>query len=77
MSVISLLFQIGGQISIFLCKKKMSKDIIYNLLNNNINNNRNIKLSLSNKNINILNIEEHKKNELFNSRRINKSSSKN
>jgi hypothetical protein len=77
MSVISLLFEIGGQISLFLCKKKMSKDIICNLLNNNINNIRDIKLSLPNKNINILNTEQHKKNEIFNSSRINKSSSKN
>ena len=77
MSVISLLFEIGGQISVFLCKKKMSKDIICNLLNNNINNIRDIKLSLPNKNINILNTEQHKKNEIVNSSRINKSSSKN
>jgi len=79
MSVISLLFEIGGQISIFLCKKKMSKDIICNLLNNNINNNnKDIKLSLPNRSINILNIEQHKRTGNFNSiRRINKSSSKN
>ena len=81
MSVISLLFEIGGQISIFLCKRKMSKDIIFNLLNNNsnnnVNNNRDIKVSLPNKNINILNIEQHRKNEIFNTRRINKISSNN
>ena len=81
MSVISLLFEIGGQISIFLCKKKMSKDIVFNLLNNNIknniNNNNEIKLSLPSKNINILNIEQHRKNGILNFSRINKSSSKN
>ena len=38
MSVISLLFEIGGQISIFLCEKKMSKDIIFNLINDIISN---------------------------------------
>ena len=72
MSVISLLFQIGAQICIFLCKKKMSKDIIFNLINNNIYRNRRMKLSLPNKKINALNTE-HKNNE----RGINNSSSKN
>jgi len=33
MSVVSLLFEIGRQISIFLCEKKMSTDIVYDLLN--------------------------------------------
>ena len=34
MSVINLVFEIGRQISAFLCDKKMSKDIISSLLNN-------------------------------------------
>ena len=37
MSVISLLFEIGRQISLFLCEKKMSKDIIRNFFNKNNN----------------------------------------
>ena len=78
MSVISLLLEIGGQISIFLCKKKMSKDIVFNLLNNNSNNNNSdIKCSFPNKKINILNIEQHPKNEIINKNRANKSPSKN
>ena len=72
MSVISLLFQIGGQLSIFLCEKKMSKDIIFNLINNNIYINRRMNLSLPNKKINILNTD-YKNNE----RIINQSSRKN
>ena len=76
MSVISLLFQIGGQISIFLCEKKMSKDIIFNLLNDNIENNREKKLNLVNTKINILNTD-HKNINLLNERRINQISSKN
>ena len=72
MSVISLLFQIGSQISIFLCNKKMSKDIIFNLINNNVYRNRRMKLSLPNKKINTLNTE-HKNNEIG----INQSSNKN
>jgi len=32
-SVVSLLFEIGRQISSFLCEKKMSTDIVYDLLN--------------------------------------------
>jgi hypothetical protein len=74
MSVISLLFQIGGQISIFLCDKKMSKDIIFNLLNNTIESNREKKLSLPQ--INILNTE-HRNINLLNERRINQSTIKN
>jgi hypothetical protein len=74
MSVISLLFQIGGQISIFLCDKKMSKDIIFNLLNNTIESNREKKLSLPQ--INILNTE-HRNINLLNERRINQSNIKN
>ena len=53
-------------------QKKMSKDIIFNIINNNIYRNRRIKLSLSNKKINALNTEQ-KNNE----RGINQSSSKN
>ena len=34
MSVVNLLLEIGRQISTFLCDKKMSKDIIKSLLNN-------------------------------------------
>ena len=33
MSVVSLLFEIGRQISSFLCEKKMNTDIVYDLLN--------------------------------------------
>jgi hypothetical protein len=33
MSVVSLFFEIGRQISSFLCEKKMSTDIVYDLLN--------------------------------------------
>ena len=72
MSVISLLFQIGSQISIFLCSKKMSRDIIFNLINNNVYRNRRMKLNLPNKKINTLNTE-HKNNEIG----INQSSNKN
>ena len=35
MSVINLLFEVGRQIVIFLCQKKMSKDIMRNLLDKN------------------------------------------
>ena len=76
MSVISLLLEIGRQISIFLCDKKMSKDIIFNLINNNIENNMKKQLSLPNSKINILNTE-HQKIDLLNERRTNRSSIKN
>ena len=35
MSVVNLLFQVGSQISTILCDKKMSKDIIENLISSN------------------------------------------
>ena len=38
MSVVSLLFEIGRQISLILCDKKMSKDIIKNFFNKNNSN---------------------------------------
>ena len=72
MSVISLLLEIGIQMSIFLCEKKMSKDIIFTLINNNIYRNRKIKLSLPNNKINILNTE-NKNEEIINERKINQS----
>jgi len=75
MSVISLLFQIGEQVSIVLCDKKMSKDIIFNLINNNIKNNKK-KLSIPNTKINILNTE-HKNADIINKKKINQNSSKN
>ena len=75
MSVISLIFQIGEQVSIFLCEKKMSKDIIFNLISN-IHSNKTIKLNFPNNNINILNTE-HKNREIIRKRRINQSTSKN
>ena len=75
MSVISLIFQIGGQVSIFLCEKKMSKDIIFNLINN-IYSNKKIKLNLPNNNINILNTE-HKNREINRKRKFNQNISKN
>ena len=58
--------------SIFLCEKKMSKDIIFTLINNNIYRNRKIKLSLPNNKINILNTE-NKNEEIINERKINQS----
>ena len=75
MSVISLLFEIGAQISIFLCEKKMSKDIIFNLINNNIFSNKKIKLNMTN-NINNLNTE-HKNTDIIHRRKANQSTSKN
>jgi len=75
MSVISLLFEIGGQVSIFLCEKKMSKDIIFKLINN-IYSNKKIKLNLQNNNINRLNTE-HKNREIIRKRKFNQSTSKN
>ena len=75
MSVISLLFEIGGQMSIFLCEKKMSKDIIFNLINN-IYSSKEMKLSLSNNKINILNTE-HKNTDIIHKRKINQNTSKN
>jgi hypothetical protein len=61
MSVISLLFQIAQQIIFFFCDKKMSRDIIRNLLNN-INENNIIKKG----NINIINKKlQDIKNELL------------
>ena len=75
MSVISLLFEIGGQVSIFLCEKKMSKDIIFKLINN-IYSNKTIKLNLPNNNINRLNTE-HKNREIIRKRKFNQSTSKN
>ena len=76
MSVISLLLEIGAQISVFLCEKKMSKDIIFNIINNNIYRKRRIEMSLSNNKINIMNTE-HKNKEIINERKINQISSKN
>jgi len=76
MSVISLLLEIGRQISIILCDKNMCKDIIFNLINNNIESNMKKQLSLPNTKINILNTE-HKKINLVNERRTNRSSIKN
>ena len=75
MSVISLLFEIGGQVSTFLCEKKMSKDIIFNLINN-IHSNQKIKLNLPNNKINILNTE-HKNREFNRKRKVNQRISKN
>ena len=76
MSVISLLFQIGGQISIFLCDKKMSKDIIFNLINDDIESNIKKRFSLPNAKINILNTENNNIN-LLNERKTNLTSFKN
>ena len=75
MIVISLIFQIGGQVSIFLCEKKMSKYIIFNLINN-IYSSKKIKLSLPSNNINILNTE-HKNKEIIRKRKSNQNTSKN
>ena len=75
MSVISLLFEIGEQISIFLCEKKMNKDIIFNLINN-IYSNKEMKLSLSNNKLNILNTE-HKNTDIIHKRKINQNITKN
>ena len=58
--------------SILLFEKKMSKDIIFTLINNNIYRNRKIKLSLPNNKINILNTE-NKNEEIINERKINQS----
>jgi len=76
MSVISLLFEIGAQISIFLCEKKMSKDIIFNLINNNNYINKKIKLNIPNKKINILNTD-YKNTEFAHKRKIYQNISKN
>ncbi len=56
MSVVSLLFEIGRQVSIFLCEKKMSGDIISSLLEKNKN------FSLSQQSHNINNLVEKKEN---------------
>jgi hypothetical protein len=53
----------------------MSKDIIFNLINN-IYSNKEMKLSLSNNKINKLNTE-HKKTEINHKRKINQNTSKN
>lgn len=58
MSVISLVFEIGRQISFILCDKKMSRDIIRNLLSNKENN------LLTQENINKINKKLTKK-EIF------------
>ena len=54
MSVVNLLFEIGKQISIILCEKNMSKDIIQNILNeyekNKLNNEYKINKKIKNKN---------------------------
>ena len=54
MSVVNLLFEIGKQISIILCEKNMSKDIIQNILNeyekNKLNNENKINKKIKNKN---------------------------
>ena len=76
MSVISLLLEIGRQISIILCDKKMSKDIIFNLINNNNESNMKKQLSLPNAKISLFNTE-HKKLNIINERRTNRSSIKN
>jgi len=56
MSVISLLFEIGRQVSVFLCEKKMSGDIILSLLE------KNKKYSLIQQNHNINNLFKNKEN---------------
>ena len=54
MSVVNLLFEIGRQISLILCSKNMSKDIIQNILNeyekNKLNHEKKINKKIKNKN---------------------------
>ena len=59
MSVVSLLFEIGRQILSFLCEKKMSKDIVYDLLNQD---KKYIPIKLTHIN-NLTKINQKKKNE--------------
>ena len=56
MSVVSLLFEIGRQVSIFLCEKKMSGNIISSLLE------KNKRYSLTQQNHNINNLIKNKEN---------------
>ena len=59
MSVVSLFFEIGRQISSFLCEKKMSTDIVYDLLNQD---KKYIPIKLTHIN-NLTKINQKKKNE--------------
>jgi len=71
MSVISLLFEIGRQISAFLCEKSMSKDIIETLINRDkrqilrVHNNKINKLCKTNENNN--SISNERKNSQYES----------